>query len=66
MYLRICGSHANRKSGKKYIWSANRKSANCYICGMSANLKQVKSENLRICDLLNLLADCLALLSTHR
>jgi hypothetical protein len=35
---------ANRK---KYIWSANHKSANSYIVGRSANLKKFKSVNLR-------------------
>ncbi len=63
MYLRICGSFksekiimsANPKSAN-HIWPAYRKSANCHICGRSANLYE-KSANLRICDWRNLFAE---------
>jgi hypothetical protein len=42
-------------------WSANRKPANCHICGRPTNPKIIKYPNLRIWDLRNLLADRLPL-----
>ncbi len=53
-YVRICGSFKSAKNNwvdrsqiAKNIWSANRKSAKCRICGRSANLK--KNYSPQIC-----------------
>jgi hypothetical protein len=62
MYLRTCRSF--KFANHKMIWSANRKSAKCHICGRSANLTNYLSLKFAIFDLRNLFADCPSLTVT--
>ncbi len=61
LYFRKCGSIKSTKNNwarKLNIWSANRKSPHPQIHKFNKS-KKMKSENLLICDLRNLFADCL-------
>ncbi len=51
-------SQIRKSKNTLYIWSANRKIANCHILRkVCKSILKIKSANLRICDLRNFFAD---------